>query len=96
MAITEASIRRFFKRRGDQVRNLIRKRTAAVLAPTPDPIELACATLKTLLRAAADTTVTALWVASLTRSTPSHHRNAPTTSVKMGKRQLDRRILLTS
>jgi hypothetical protein len=26
VAITEASIRRFFKRRGDQVRNLIRKR----------------------------------------------------------------------
>lgn len=52
--------------KGDQVRDLIRKRGATLrflppYSPDLNPIELAFAKLKALLRAAAETTMTGLW-----------------------------------
>jgi len=80
------------------VRALIEARGArlAFLPPySPDfnPIEMAFAKLKALLRKAAERTVDASGPPSAASSTSSHHRNAPTISPQRATMQIDREAL---
>jgi transposase len=77
------------------VRTMIEAKGArlAFLPPySPDfnPIEMAFAKLKALLRKAAERTVDGLWAAS---STSSHLKSAPTTSPPRATMQIDRAVL---
>jgi transposase len=62
-------------------------------SPDFNPIEMAFAKLKALLRTAAGRTVDGLWNAIGASSTSSHRRNAPTTSPPLATMQIDREAL---
>jgi transposase len=62
-------------------------------SPDFNPIEMAFAKLKALLRKAAERTVDGLWTAIGASSTSSPQPNAPTTSAPPDTMQIDRETL---
>jgi transposase len=84
--------------KGEQVRALIQARDAKLMylppySPDLNPIELAFAKIKGLLRKAAEQPSPLSGTGSAPSSTTSHRRNAQTTSTTMDTPQLKRRML---